>query len=127
MSKMNSGEFYLNQMKVFHLEFYHAFSQVFTDAVIEALSSAKRLEGRLGAREKMAARFLLQINLLDELGFHPGTCFGLFQRKSDLFFGITGLFHDGLASLFGERKTGYFSLDWYCLKGGDHFFLHTSI
>ncbi|MDT3251682.1 hypothetical protein QZQ97_12180 [Serratia sp. root2] len=73
LSKMNSGEFNLNQMKVFHLEFYHAFAQVFTDAVIEALSSAKQLEGRLGARAKMAARFLLQINLLDELGFHPGT------------------------------------------------------
>ncbi|CAI1850307.1 Uncharacterised protein [Serratia plymuthica] len=73
LSKMNSGEFDLNQMKVFHLEFYHAFAQVFTDAVIEALSSAKQLEGRLGARAKMAARFLLQINLLDELGFHPGT------------------------------------------------------
>lgn len=73
LSKMNSGEFGLNQMKVFHLEFYHAFAQVFTDAVIEALSSAKQLEGRLGARAKMAARFLLQINLLDELGFHPGT------------------------------------------------------
>lgn len=73
LSKMNGGEFDLNQMKVFHLEFYHAFAQVFTDAVIEALSSAKQLEGRLGARAKMAARFLLQINLLDELGFHPGT------------------------------------------------------
>lgn len=73
LSKMNSGEFGFNQMKVFHLEFYHAFAQVFTDAVIEALSSAKQLEGRLGARAKMAARFLLQINLLDELGFHPGT------------------------------------------------------
>ncbi len=73
LSKMNGGEFDLNQMKIFHLEFYHAFAQVFTDAVIEALSSAKQLEGRLGARAKMAARFLLQINLLDELGFHPGT------------------------------------------------------
>ncbi|WP_445496251.1 hypothetical protein [Photorhabdus sp. SF281] len=71
--KMNSGEFDISQMRIFHLEFYHAFAQVFTDAVIEALSSAKQLEGRLGARAKMAARFLLQINLLDELGFHPGT------------------------------------------------------
>ncbi|NDK98732.1 hypothetical protein [Photorhabdus bodei] len=71
--KMNRGEFDISQMRIFHLEFYHAFAQVFTDAVIEALSSAKQLEGRLGARAKMAARFLLQINLLDELGFHPGT------------------------------------------------------
>lgn len=25
--------------------------------------------------------------------------------------------HDGLASLFNERKTGYFSLAWYCFQG----------
>ncbi|WP_127958615.1 hypothetical protein [Serratia microhaemolytica] len=73
LSKMNSGEFDLQQMRVFHLEFYHAFAQVFTDAVIEALSAAKQLEARLGARAKMFARFLLQINLMDELGFQPGT------------------------------------------------------
>ncbi|EHE8558908.1 hypothetical protein IGX65_004984 [Escherichia coli] len=41
----------------------------------------------------------------------------LFQRKSDLFFGIAGLFHDGMTSLFDERKTGYFSLDWYYFQG----------
>lgn len=69
---MTSGEFDIQQMRVFHLEFYHAFAQVFTDAVIEALSAAKQLEAPLGAQAKMAARFLLQINLLDELGFHPG-------------------------------------------------------
>ncbi|EPF6111591.1 iron-containing redox enzyme family protein [Enterobacter cloacae] len=72
LSKMTSGEFDIQQMRVFHLEFYHAFAQVFTDAVIEALSAAKQLEAPLGAQAKMAARFLLQINLLDELGFHPG-------------------------------------------------------
>ncbi|QGW85543.1 hypothetical protein EAAEB30_02125 [Enterobacter asburiae] len=72
LAKMNSGEVDIQQMRVFHLEFYHAFAQVFTDAVIEALSAAKQLEAPLGAQAKMAARFLLQINLLDELGFHPG-------------------------------------------------------
>ncbi|RDK97435.1 hypothetical protein C8D90_101885 [Enterobacillus tribolii] len=73
LSKMNGGEFDAHQMKVFHLEFYHAFAQVFTDAVIEALRSTTQLERRLGGRAKMAARFLLQLNLLDELGFQPGT------------------------------------------------------
>ena len=46
--------------------------------------------------------------------------FRLFQRKSNLFFGIAGLFHDGMASLLDERKTGYFSLDWYYFQGRDH-------
>lgn len=50
----------------------------------------------------------------------PSAGFCLFQRKSDLFFGIAGLFHDGMASLFDERKTGYFSLDWYYFQGRDH-------
>lgn len=67
-----SGHFSAQQMKFFHYEFYHAFAQVFTDTVIEAMRAATQLDDRLGARAKMAARFLLQINLLDELGFEPG-------------------------------------------------------
>ncbi|HHS7547337.1 TPA: hypothetical protein ACTPQ2_004592 [Salmonella enterica] len=27
------------------------------------------------------------------------------------------IFHDGLAFLFDESKSGHFSLDWYCFQG----------
>lgn len=54
-----------------HLEFAHAFAQIFTDSLIEAMAAAKDLEGRLGPMGKVSARFLLQINLLDELGYKP--------------------------------------------------------
>lgn len=40
-----------------------------------------------------------------------GAGFSLLQCKCNLFFGRTGLFHDGLTSLFDERNTGDLSLD----------------
>jgi pyrroloquinoline quinone (PQQ) biosynthesis protein C len=72
LSAMDSGTFNAEQMAAFHLEFFHAFAQVFTDAVIETMRSATELDDRLGAKAKAAARFLIQINLLDELGFSTG-------------------------------------------------------
>ena len=42
-----------------------------TNAVIHALSTSVQLQPRLGVKALYSARFLLQINLLDELGFRP--------------------------------------------------------
>jgi len=42
-----------------------------TNGVIHALSNSVQLQHRLGAKAVYSARFLLQINLLDELGFRP--------------------------------------------------------
>lgn len=61
----------LEAQRYFHLEFRHAFAQIFTDLVIHAMASTSQLEQRLGALGKVSARFLLQLNLLDELGFQP--------------------------------------------------------
>jgi hypothetical protein len=57
--------------RMIHLEFGWAFAQVFTDTIIHAMARSFELEQRLGPEAKVAARFLLQLNLLDELGFSP--------------------------------------------------------
>jgi hypothetical protein len=72
MEALNGGQLSFEQMRVVHLEFFHAFAQVFTDAVIQAMFTASQLESRLGLGAKSSARFLLQFNLLEELGFKPG-------------------------------------------------------
>jgi hypothetical protein len=57
--------------KVIHLEFAYAFAQVFTDTIIHAMAGTSELEARLGPLGKVSARFLSQLNLMDELGFCP--------------------------------------------------------
>jgi hypothetical protein len=52
-----------------HLEFAWAFAQIFTDSLINAMAQTGQLESRLGPLGKVSARFLLQLNLLDELGY----------------------------------------------------------
>ncbi|WP_144054306.1 hypothetical protein [Pleurocapsa sp. PCC 7319] len=68
----SDGEVTFEQMSQFHLEFSYAVVQIFIDAIIQAMSTASQLETRLGLEAKSAARFLLQFNLLEELGFTPG-------------------------------------------------------
>ncbi|MCA2961266.1 MAG: hypothetical protein IOD12_13515 [Silvanigrellales bacterium] len=69
IQRMNEGDFDLKALKVFHLEFGFAFAQIFTDAVLRAMGTCTQLERRLGPLGKVAPRFLLQLNMLDELGF----------------------------------------------------------
>ncbi len=69
---LKDGDFQIEQMCFIHLEFYHTFVQVFTDSVIQAMFTASQLERRLGPTAKTSARFLLQFNLLEELGYKPG-------------------------------------------------------
>lgn len=52
-----------------HLEYRHAIVQEFTDALLMAQYQCRQLEPRLQAGQKMAARFLLTFNVLDEFGF----------------------------------------------------------
>jgi hypothetical protein len=72
MHALAGGKVDYEQMRLIHLEFFHAFAQVFTDAVINTMFTASQLEQRLNLGAKAAARFLLQFNLLEELGFKPG-------------------------------------------------------
>jgi hypothetical protein len=60
-------------LKRMHHEFRYTFAQIFTDSLIHAMYQAVTLEPRYGALGKVSARFMLQYNVLDELGFLPGT------------------------------------------------------
>ena len=68
---LDTEELNLEVTKAIHLEFGHAFAQIFTDALIAAMALTSNLETTLGPSGKVSARFLLQLNLLDELGFAP--------------------------------------------------------
>ncbi|HEY8269990.1 MAG TPA: hypothetical protein VIG33_03825 [Pseudobdellovibrionaceae bacterium] len=68
---LNTEKLNVEATKVIHLEFSYAFAEIFTDSLIQAMSTCSSLEPRLGAAGKVSARFLLQLNLLDELGYKP--------------------------------------------------------
>lgn len=57
--------------KLIHFEFSYAFAEIFTDSVIQTMMTAIQLEKRIGPLGKVSARFLLELNLMDELGFMP--------------------------------------------------------
>jgi len=71
IAALGTGKLDEKQLKRGHLEFRYAFAQTFTDALLRAMFLAHRLEPRFGPMGKVAARFLLQFNVLDELGFAP--------------------------------------------------------
>ncbi|WP_336935882.1 hypothetical protein [Acinetobacter soli] len=69
---LKSGQLNIEQLKHVHLEYRHAIVQIFTDALLMAQFQSKQLEPLLNSGSKMAARFLLSLNVLDEFGFKPG-------------------------------------------------------
>lgn len=69
---LNQGKFDKAKMKYIHLEYRHAIVQIFTDALLMAQYQSKQLEPRLAPGSKIASRFLLTLNNLDEFGFRPG-------------------------------------------------------
>jgi hypothetical protein len=68
---LNTEKLNTDVTKMIHLEFAHGFAQIFTDSLIHAMAESAVLEARLGPLGKVTSRFLLQLNLLDELGFSP--------------------------------------------------------
>jgi hypothetical protein len=82
-------------LKRLHLEFRYSFAQTFTEALLHAMALTAQLEPRLGSLGKVAARFLLQLNVLDELGFEPrGEQYGGTPRNAHY-----TKFHDTLREL----------------------------
>jgi pyrroloquinoline quinone (PQQ) biosynthesis protein C len=69
IGRMGGGGFDAEGLRYFHLEYQHAFAQPFTTALSQAMVLAAGLEDRLGPIGPISARFLLTLNLLDELGF----------------------------------------------------------
>lgn len=69
---LNKGALSQEAMKIIHMEYRHAIVQIFTDALLMAQHQSRQLEPRLSPGSKMAPRFLLTLNVLDEFGFRPG-------------------------------------------------------
>ena len=64
-------EFTLASMAIVHSEVRYAFAVHFGDALIRLMQTTSSIEPRLGPKAKMAARFLIQLNVLEELGYKP--------------------------------------------------------
>ncbi|MGV0760610.1 hypothetical protein V6768_14935 [Tistrella mobilis] len=69
----NAGEFTLEGIRLVHMEVRAAFLEVFTESLLRLMQTTSQLEPTLGYRGKLSARFLVQLNVLEELGFKPGT------------------------------------------------------
>lgn len=70
---LDGADLPLELIKRSHLEFRFTFAKIFTDSLILAMYEARALEPSYGPLAKVAARFLMQFNLLDELGFSPSS------------------------------------------------------
>ncbi len=66
---LGNGEIDLEMQKLAHLEFANAFSQPFTDLLLSTMLDTNELYLSQGAKGQMSARFLLGLNLLEEMGF----------------------------------------------------------
>jgi hypothetical protein len=108
LGALNAGRFSKDQLKVVHLEYRHAIVQLFTDALLAAQLECRQLEPRLAPASKMAPRFLLTLNDLDEFGFRPGLdSDGYFQGNPQ--YAHYALF-EGLLDDYGvsaEQRSGY--------------------
>lgn len=66
------GLFDEDALRDIHLDYRHAIVQIFTDALTMAQAQSRQLEPRLPPGSRIAPRFLLTLNCLDEFGFQPG-------------------------------------------------------
>lgn len=85
LALLREGRLSLNAVQLVHLEYRHAIVQVFTDALLMAQAQARQIEPRLPPGAKMAPRFLLTLNVLDEFGFCPGLDRSGYYRGSPQF------------------------------------------
>lgn len=73
-----------------HMDYRHAIVEIFTDVILMAQFQTRQLDAHLGRAAKMPPRFLLTLNLLDELGFSAG------YGSGDYFQGHPDAAHAGL-------------------------------
>lgn len=104
LGALDRKEFTLESARMMHLEFRVAFAQIFTDGLIRLMETTNQLEPALGAKAKVAARFLIQMNVLEELGYRPNSA------GTEEFCGHPGfshylLFTDTLAALGASEDT----------------------
>lgn len=71
IQSLNTDTISLDVLQSIHLDYRHAIVQIFTDALTMAMTQTRQLEPRLAPGSKLAPRFLLTLNALDEFGFIP--------------------------------------------------------
>lgn len=69
----NRSEFNLAAIRLVHMEVRAAFLETFSESLLRLMQTSSQLEATLGFKAKLAARFLVQLNVLDEIGFALGT------------------------------------------------------
>jgi hypothetical protein len=72
IAEMNAGNGSRQWLEYFYLDTVHGLSGRFIEYLLQAMLNCSSLGARLGIGSANAARFLIQINALDELGFVPG-------------------------------------------------------
>lgn len=85
ITELKTGRFSIEVVRRIHLEYRHAIVQIFTDALLMAQVQARQIEPRLPPGSKMAPRFLLTLNILDEFGFAAGSNSSGYYRGSPAF------------------------------------------
>lgn len=65
-------QFTLDGIRLVHMEVRAAFLEVFSESLLRLMQTASQLEPTLGYKAKLSARFLVQLNVLDEIGFELG-------------------------------------------------------
>jgi hypothetical protein len=80
---LSNGKVKHSNLKKIHLEYRHAIVQIFTDALLMAQFKTETLEPRLKSGSKMAPRFLLALNVLDEFGFQPSSTSGYYEGNNE--------------------------------------------
>lgn len=71
LKMLNEGKADLSTVKTIHLDYRFAIVKIFTDALLMAQFLARDIEHWLPPSSKIGPRFLLTLNLLDEIGFSP--------------------------------------------------------
>lgn len=79
VADMNAGRVTSAWLRHFYLDTVYALSGRFIEYVLQAVVNCAQVRERVGQRGVAAARFLMQINAIDELGFEPGDTGGGFK------------------------------------------------
>lgn len=78
IAEMNAGRVTRGWLRNFYLDTVYALSGRFMEYVLQAVVNCSQAQEAVGLRGVAAARFLMQINAVDELGFEPGSLDGGF-------------------------------------------------
>lgn len=68
----HANAFTLDGIRLVHMEVRTAFLEVFSESLLRLMQTSSQLEPTLGFKAKLSARFLVQLNVLDEIGFKLG-------------------------------------------------------